>query len=38
MNEHFKLRPLHDAGAKEKCAKIFLVEAGDAVNTLLGYT
>jgi len=26
------LRPLHDRGAKEKCAKILLIEAGNAVN------
>jgi len=28
----FKMRPLHDRGAKEKCAKILLIEAGSAVN------
>jgi len=35
FNEDFKtlkLRPLHDRGAKEKCAKILLIEAGSAVN------
>jgi len=26
------MRPLHDRGAKEKCAKILLIEAGNAVN------
>jgi len=26
------MRPLHDRGAKEKYAKIFLIEAGNAVN------
>ncbi len=28
--------PLHDTVAKEKCAKIFLIEAGNAANTLWG--
>jgi len=28
----FIMRPLHDRGAKEKCAKILLIEAGNEVN------
>ena len=31
-NPHNYMRPLHDRGAKEKCAKILLIEAGNAVN------
>jgi len=27
------MRPLHDTVAKEKCAKIFLIEAGNAANS-----
>ncbi len=29
------MRPLHDRGAKENCAKILLIEAGNAANSQL---
>jgi len=29
------MRPLHDSGAKEKCDKILLIEAGNAMNSKL---
>jgi len=32
VNVIYSVRPLHDRGVKEKCVKILLIEAGNAVN------